>query len=91
MADRMTLLCWEQNGSGMRLAIHKRCHDDPPEVGEFAIIYPLNARRAAWGAARHGQGIQVWRAKDGRDIGNFATMVEALTAVTASEAALAQR
>jgi hypothetical protein len=83
-ADRMALLQWEaRDQGGIRLAIHKRRHDDPPEVGEFASIYPPNGRWAAWGAVRQGRAISVWRAGDGRDIGRFETMGEALAAVTA--------
>ena len=84
-ADRMELLDWEaRDPEGVRYAIYNRRHDDPPEVGEFASIYPANGRWAAWGAVRQGRAISVWRARDGRDIGRFATMSEALAAVTDS-------
>ncbi len=84
-ADRMELLRWEAGGgSGIRLAIYNRLDDDPPEVGEFASIYPANGAWAAWGAVRQGRAIRVWRARDGRDIGRFATMGEALAAVSHS-------
>ncbi len=90
-ADRAALLSWEANGQGIRLAIHRRRDDDPPEVGEFASIYQDDARWAAWGAARQGGAIRVWRARDGRDIGRFATMPEALAAVTGPEAVQRRR
>lgn len=84
-ADRMELLRWEaRDQGGARLAIHERRHDDPPEVGEFASIYPPEGRWAAWGAVRQGRAIRVWRAGDGRDLGRFDTMGEALAAVTVS-------
>ena len=83
-ADRMALARMEARDHGVRLAIHRRRDDDPPEVGEFASIYAKNARWATWGAVRQGKAISVWRARDGRDIGRFATMSEALEAVTAS-------
>ena len=54
---------------------------DPPEVGEFASIYPANTCWAAWGAARQGRKIKVWRARDGRDSGRFETMGEVLAMV----------
>ncbi len=86
-ADRMELLRWEAHAKGgVRLAIYNRRHDDPPEVGEFASIYPPNTRWAAWGAVRQGRAISVWRTGDGRDIGRFETMGEALAAVTAHPA-----
>ena len=82
-ADRLALLRWEASDrGGARLAIHKRRDDDPPEVGEFASIYPPNGRWAAWGAVRQGRAISAERAGDGRDIGRFATMGEALAAMT---------
>ena len=85
-ADRIALARLEARNHGMRLAIHNRRHDDPPEVGEFASIYADDARWATWGAVRQGQAISVWRSRDGRDIGRFATMSEALEAVTGSAA-----
>ncbi len=90
-ADRATLLQWQARRHEVRLAIHKRRHDDPPEVGEFASIYPADTRWAAWGAARQGRAIRVWRARDGRDIGRFETMGEALAAVTLPAAAQRRR
>ena len=84
-ADRMELLTWQAGErGGVRLAIYARRHDDPPEVGEFASIYPPDGCWAAWGAVRQGRAISVWRARDGRDIGHFATMGEALAAVANS-------
>ena len=91
-ADRMELLRWEAGGdTGVRLAIYNRRDDDPPEVGEFASIYPRNGAWAAWGAVRQGRAIRVWRARDGRDIGRFATMGEALAAVSHSAEKRARR
>ena len=86
-ADRMELLRWEaRDQGGARLAIYDRRHDDPPEVGEFASIYPPDGRWATWGAVRQGRDISVWRARDGHDIGRFATMGEALAAMARSPA-----
>ncbi len=91
-ADRMELLRWEaRDQGGVRLAIYARRHDDPPEVGEFASIYPPDEPWAAWGAVRQGRAISVWRAGDGRDIGRFPTMGEALAAVASREAARSLR
>ena len=85
-ADRLALAHLQARDHSVRLAIHNRRHDDPPEVGEFASIYPANGRWAAWGAVRQGRAISVWRSRDGRDIGRFATMSEALAAVTGAAA-----
>ena len=84
-ADRLELLRWEAaRTDGVRFAIHNRRPDDAPEVGEFASLYPPNASWAAWGAVRQGRAIAVWRSGDGRDIGRFATMGEALAALSSS-------
>ena len=83
-ADRLALARLEARNHGVRMAIHKRRHDDPPEFGEYASIYADDPLWATWGAVRQGQAISVWRSRDGRDIGRFATMSEALEAVTAS-------
>jgi hypothetical protein len=81
-ADRLDMMRWQAaHEGGVRLAIHNRREDDPPEVGEFASIYPTNGRWAAWGAARQGRKICVWRSRDGRDIGRFETMGEVLAVV----------
>ena len=81
--DRMELLRWQaQDDQDMRLAIHRRLEGDPPEVGEFASIYPRGGPWAAWGAVRQGRDISIWRSRDGRDIGRFPTMTEALAAVS---------
>ena len=80
----MALAHLQARDASVRLAIHNRRHDDPPEVGEFASIYPADGSWAKWGAVRQGRAISVWRSRDGRDIGRFATMSEALEAVTGS-------
>ncbi len=91
-ADRMELLRWQaQEAHEMRLAIHRRVESDPPEVGEFASIYPRDGLWAAWGAVRQGRDISIWRSRDGRDIGRFPTMSEALKAVTRRSESLPRR
>ena len=77
--DRVEVMRWAaQQRGGIRLSIHKRAEGDPPEVGEYASIYPANAPWAAWGAVRQGSSITVWRARDGKDLGRFDTMEEVL-------------
>ncbi len=77
--DRLEVMHWEaQDCGGLRLSIHKRAEGDPPDVGEYASIYPANAPWAAWGAVRQGAQISVWRTRDGRDLGRFKTMGEVL-------------
>lgn len=82
LADKMEVLRWEAaDATDLRLTIFTRQDSDPPEVGEFANIYPADDRWAAWGAVRQGRRINVWRARDGRDIGHFPTMADALQAL----------
>jgi hypothetical protein len=84
VADRLALARLEAQNHKVRLAIHSCRDEDPPGVDEFASIYPANGQWAKWGAVRRGRAISIWHAIDGRDIGHFATMREALEAVTQS-------
>ncbi len=87
LLDRAQALRWEADEAaarGVRLAIHRRQQDDPPEVGDFLSIYPANEVWAAWGVARRGQSLRLWRSANGADIGEFATMQEALAAVSST-------
>ncbi len=77
--DRLELMHWEAQGNGsIRLSIYKRQDGDPPDIGEFASIYPLDGSWAAWGAVRQGRNISVWRTRDGQDVGRFESMTEVL-------------
>jgi hypothetical protein len=85
LLDRAQALRWEADEAatrGVRLAIHRRQEDDPPEVGDFVSIYRANEVWAAWGVARRGPSLRLWRSANGADIGEFATMQEALAAVS---------
>ena len=77
--DRLDVMHWlAEDRGGIRLSIHKCAEGDPPDVGEYASIYPANAPWAAWGAVRQGASISVWRARDGKDLGRYDTMQEVL-------------
>jgi hypothetical protein len=52
--------------------------DEDDEIGDFISIYRIGHHWAAWGAARRGRRILLWRADTGKDVGRFATMREAL-------------
>ncbi len=83
--DRVEALRWEADeaaAEGVRVAIYNRQQNDAPEVGDFVSIYRGDERWAAWGAARRGRSIKLWRSANGADIGEFATMQEALAAVS---------
>jgi hypothetical protein len=84
LLDRTQALRWQADEAtrhGVRLAIHQRQQDDPPEIGDFVSIYRLNEMWAAWGVARRGASLRLWRSATGADIGEFATMREALAVV----------
>ncbi len=84
LLDRTQALRWqadEADRRGVRLAIYHRRQDDPPEIGDFVSIYRQNERFAAWGVARRGPSLRLWRSATGADIGEFATMREALAVV----------
>ncbi len=86
--DRTQALCWqasEADRRGVRLAIHRRQQDDPPEIGDFVSIYRTNEVFAAWGVARRGPSLRLWRSATGADIGEFATMREALAVIASCQ------
>jgi hypothetical protein len=85
LVDRVQALRWQQDEAanrGVRLAIYRRQQDDPPEIGDFVSIYRANEMWAAWGVARRGPSLRLWRSANGADIGEFASMQEALAAVS---------
>ena len=82
VADRATLVSWQAYCQEFWMTIHRRLPDDPPEIGDFVSIYKGDDQWAFCGAARFGRFIQVWRARDGQDIGRFDTMSAALAAIT---------
>ena len=89
LIDRAQALRWQADEAanrGVRLAIYRRQQDDPPEIGDFVSIYRANEMWAAWGVARRGQLLRLWRSANGADIGEFATMQEALAAVSSTPA-----
>ncbi len=86
-ADRIEALQWEATkavGESMRLAFHRWCGENAADGGEYISIYRGDDRWAAWGATRRGRFVNVWRCATGADLGEFATMQEALAALKAS-------
>jgi len=74
--------CWRQDRArqGYRMAV---CIDpaEDPDIGDFLMVYRSSEPWAAWGVARRGDAVLLWRCADGADIGTFETVAEALGAI----------
>ena len=64
-----------------RMVIHDRDEGDASEVGNFLSVYLRGQAWSRWGFARSGSSIRAWCCLTGADVGEFASMNEALTAV----------
>ena len=64
-----------------RMVIHDRDDGDASEVGNFLSVYLSGQAWSRWGFARAGASIRAWCCLTGADVGEFASMNEALAAV----------
>ncbi len=80
----MSALAWAERARGFgydRVVIRERHPQDDPQIGEHLAIYRAGEAWAAWGVARHGLSLRVWRCATGADLGDFDTIDEALSAI----------
>jgi hypothetical protein len=84
LGDRMDVTTWLEQASRYgydRLVIHE-CGDlDPPEVDNFLSVYRRGQAWASWGIARTGPTVLAWCCANGADVGRFASIGDALTAL----------
>ena len=75
-----------------RMVIHDRDEGDASEVGNFLSVHRSGQAWSRWGFARAGTRIRSWCCLSGADVGEFASLNEALSTVLAgvSEAPLCQ-
>ena len=66
-----------------KLVIHERRDDDPSELDSFAGLYRPATPWMEYCFARRGGKILVWHAVQGKDIGSFCTINDALSALLA--------
>jgi hypothetical protein len=64
-----------------RLVVHERSPDDPPDVQSFISLYRHGEQWARWGIARSGGSVLAWCSVTGADIGRFASVADALSAL----------
>ncbi len=64
-----------------RMVIHDRDEGDASEVGNFLSVHLSGQAWSRWGFSRAGASINAWCCLTGADVGEFASMNEALTAV----------
>ncbi len=55
--------------------------DESDDIGDFISIYRVNEDWASWGVARRGDSIILWETRQGKDLGVFASTLEALDAI----------
>jgi hypothetical protein len=82
--DRISVLAWTEGAGRVgydRVVIRERHPQDDPHIGDFLSIYRAGEPWAAWGVARHGASVRVWRSATGADLGEFRTIEEALGAI----------
>lgn len=87
MRDRMRALTWAETARGLgyqRVVIRERHPEDDPQIGDHVAIYRAGEPWAAWGVARHGASLRVWRCATGADLGDFESIDEALEAIVAA-------
>ena len=64
-----------------RLVIHNRDSNDAQEVGNFLSVYRRGESWSRWGFARYRGVVRAWCCLSGADVGEFATLGEALASV----------
>ena len=64
----MEVLSWTEGARDFgydRAVIRERHPQDDPHIGDFLSIYRAGEPWAAWGVARHGASVRVWRSATG--------------------------
>lgn len=82
--DRIEIHAWGTKARAFgydRVVVRERQPEDDPNIGDFLAIYRAGEKWAAWGVARHGGSIRVWRCATGADLGDFRTIEQALAAI----------
>jgi hypothetical protein len=92
--DRIAVLAWTEGARRFgydRVVIRERHPQDDPHIGDFLSIYRAGEPWAAWGVARHGAWVRVWRSATGADLGEFRSIEEALGAILNAPATVEPR
>jgi hypothetical protein len=87
--DKIDLCLWEsaRDHAGVsRMVLHEGRRDTDGKTGEpqepdLVLVYAPGSVWARWGVARQGNRILLWECAFGADLGRFATMREALSAL----------
>jgi hypothetical protein len=84
--DRIEVWRWHEEARLLgydRLVIHDREPFDPPDTDSFLSVYRAGESFSRWGVSRRGSSVLAWCSKTGADLGPFASVSEALTALLA--------
>lgn len=90
--DRMVLTAWHDKArvAGYdRMVIHERDAGDAADVGNFLSIHRNGETWSRWGFAREGEVIRAWCSISNADMGEFASLEEALVSVLTGSASQA--
>lgn len=85
--DRIEILAWAEEARVYgydRVVVRERHPQDDPQIGDFLAIYRTDEKWAAWGVARNGASLRVWRCGSGADLGVFDNIEAALAAILAA-------
>lgn len=87
-ANRLTSRDWQDVTAwsfgvrrGGELVVHERERYGAADVADIISVYRRGERWASWCLARSGRVVHAWRCTDGRDVGEWPTMREALDAI----------
>jgi hypothetical protein len=83
-ADRHQAVAWLGSASAEGygdVRLHQPEAGNCPEFGEILAIYRAGEPWAAWGIARCGKTLLLWRSSTGETIGSFRSMTDALAAI----------
>ncbi len=81
MRDRMEVTTWAESARARgydRLVIHERTSSDPEDVDSFLSIYRRGECWSRWNVARRGASVLAWCSVSGADLGQFASVSDAL-------------
>jgi hypothetical protein len=82
--DRIIVTRWQDRARAAgfdRMVIHDRDEGDASDVGNFLSVHCNGQSWSRWGFARAGRQIRAWCCLTGSDVGQFATLDDALAAV----------
>jgi hypothetical protein len=82
--DRIEITRWRDQARSAgydRMVIHERDSGDAQDVDNFLSVYRSGESWSRWGFVRMGEVVRAWCCLSGADVGEFASLAEALRTV----------